>query len=85
MPSRDERQRECRKQGNAKKATLASSTKITMKLLSSLIALIATTSVSAFAPAPLPTSRAVTTKVNAAEEFYIDDERRFVVSLSVGG
>jgi cytochrome b6-f complex iron-sulfur subunit len=56
-----------------------------MKLLSAVVALIAASSASAFAPAPIVTRSAVATQMAAAEELYIDDERRFVMNLIMVG
>ena len=58
-----------------------------MKLLSATVALIAAGSAAAFAPAPLATrsSRSVSVQMAASEEFYIDDERRFLMNLIMFG
>ena len=58
-----------------------------MKLLSAAVALIAAGSAAAFAPAPLVTTsrNAVATRMAAAEEFYIDEERRFIMNLIMVG
>jgi hypothetical protein len=60
-----------------------------MKFLSSIVALAAAaSSVAAFAPVAAPgrTSGAVATRMNAAaEELYIDDERRFLMNLIMVG
>lgn len=56
-----------------------------MKILSAITALIAASSAAAFAPAPVVSRSAVSTKMAAAEELYIDDERRFVMNLIMVG
>ena len=57
-----------------------------MKLLSSVVTFLSLGSASAFAPAPLATSRAVTVpNMAAAEEYYIDDERRFIMNVVMVG
>ena len=60
-----------------------------MKLLSSVIALIAAGSAAAFAPAPLATiasrNGVATRQMAATEEFYIDEERRFIMNLIMVG
>lgn len=59
-----------------------------MKLLSGVIALLAAASASAFAPAmPVQTrsSNAVVTRASAADDFYIDDERRFIMNVLMVG
>jgi hypothetical protein len=59
---------------------------LTMKLLSVATALIASSSALAFAPAPVVTTRnAVSMNMAAAEEYYIDEERRFVMNLILVG
>jgi cytochrome b6-f complex iron-sulfur subunit len=56
-----------------------------MKYLSSLVALIAAGSASAFAPS-MPASRQLTVaKAAAAEDLYIDEERRFLMNLIMVG
>jgi cytochrome b6-f complex iron-sulfur subunit len=57
----------------------------TMKLLSLATALIASSSALAFAPAPVVTRNAVSMNMAAAEEYYIDEERRFVMNLILVG
>ena len=57
-----------------------------MKLLSLATALLAAGQALAFAPSNNVASRAVTkTNMAAAEEYYIDDERRFVMNLILVG
>lgn len=56
-----------------------------MKLLSAVVALIAASSASAFAPVPIVTRSAVATRMATAEEFYIDDERRFLMNVIMVG
>lgn len=61
-----------------------------MKLLSTVVALLAAVgSASAFAPARIATPRSsavvVAPRMAAAEEFYIDDERRFVMNVLMFG
>jgi cytochrome b6-f complex iron-sulfur subunit len=58
---------------------------MTMKLLSAVVALIAAASASAFAPAPIVARSAVATRMAAAEELYIDDERRLLMNLIMVG
>ncbi|GAX17242.1 cytochrome b6-f complex iron-sulfur subunit [Fistulifera solaris] len=55
-----------------------------MKVLSSIVALVAASSVSAFAPLAT-SSRSVVTHMAASEELYIDDERRFIMNLIMVG
>jgi cytochrome b6-f complex iron-sulfur subunit len=57
-----------------------------MKLLSAVVALLAAASATAFAP-PMPASTrtAVSTRMAASEELYIDDQRRFVMNLIMVG
>jgi cytochrome b6-f complex iron-sulfur subunit len=56
-----------------------------MKIFAALVALAATGSTSAFAPAPVASRAAVSTNMAASEDFYIDDERRFVMNLVMVG
>jgi cytochrome b6-f complex iron-sulfur subunit len=56
-----------------------------MKLLSLVTALVAAGSAVAFAPANTGARTAVSTKMAAAEEFYIDEERRFLMNLILVG
>lgn len=56
-----------------------------MKLLKIVLGLVAAGAVSAFAPAPMGTRAMTATKMAATEEFYIDEERRFVMNLIVLG
>jgi len=56
-----------------------------MKLLSAVVALVTASSAAAFAPAPLATRGSVSTQMAAAEELYIDDERRFLMNLIMVG
>jgi cytochrome b6-f complex iron-sulfur subunit len=59
-----------------------------MKLLVSVVAFLFATTASAFSPAPTIVSRtSVATKMASAasEDFYIDDERRFVMNLLMVG
>ena len=56
-----------------------------MKLLSSIIALSAAGSAAAFAPAPVANRSVVSAKMAAAEELYIDEERRFIMNLIMVG
>ena len=57
-----------------------------MKILSVVVALTAAASAYAFAPAPVMGTRAVTNaRMAAAEEFYIDEERRFLMNLILVG
>jgi cytochrome b6-f complex iron-sulfur subunit len=56
-----------------------------MKVLSVVVALVAAASTAAFAPARMAARTAVTSKMAAAEELYIDDERRLVMNLIVVG
>jgi cytochrome b6-f complex iron-sulfur subunit len=59
-----------------------------MKLLSSLITMLVAGSASAFAPTMQRTSSRSIVSVNAgaaSEEFYIDDERRFIMNVLMVG
>lgn len=56
-----------------------------MKFLAALLTLFAAGSVSAFAPTPVQTRSAVTAMSAAAEELYIDEERRFIMNLIMVG
>jgi len=59
-----------------------------MKLLSAVVALVAAGSAAAFAPAPRlagTRSGSVSTQMAASDEFYIDDERRFIMNLIMVG
>ena len=58
---------------------------MTMKLLSVVIALVATASSAAFAPTPLNARSALAPCKMAAEELYIDQERRNIMNLIVVG
>ena len=55
-----------------------------MKLLSVTLALLVA-SATAFAPSPMSSRAATTSKMAASEELYIDDERRFLMNLIVVG
>jgi cytochrome b6-f complex iron-sulfur subunit len=58
----------------------------TMKVLSVVLALVAAASTAAFAPARMAATRSVvSTKMAAAEELYIDDQRRLIMNLIVVG
>lgn len=56
-----------------------------MKLLSLVTALIAAGSAVAFAPSNTGARAVVSTKMAASEEFYIDEERRFLMNLILVG
>lgn len=58
-----------------------------MKLISSVIALLAASSAAAFAPAATVGAprTAVATRMAATEEYYIDDERRFIMNVLMVG
>ena len=56
-----------------------------MKLLSLVTALIATGSAAAFAPSNTGARSVVSTNMAAAEELYIDEERRFLMNLILVG
>ena len=56
-----------------------------MKFLSAFLALVAAASATAFAPAQVSSRSVVSTKMAAAEEFYIDEERRFLMNLILVG
>jgi cytochrome b6-f complex iron-sulfur subunit len=56
-----------------------------MKLLSTAISLLAAASAVAFAPSPMGSRAVTSTKMAATEEFYIDDERRFLMNLILLG
>jgi cytochrome b6-f complex iron-sulfur subunit len=56
-----------------------------MKLLSIFSALVVASSATAFAPAKVSSRSVVSTKMAAAEEFYIDEERRFLMNLILVG
>ena len=56
-----------------------------MKLFSVVVALTAAGSAVAFAPAPMGTRAVTASKMAAAEEFYIDQERRNVMNLILVG
>jgi cytochrome b6-f complex iron-sulfur subunit len=59
---------------------------MTMKYLSTVIALVCAGSAAAFAPQMPPASRQMTAvKAAAAEELYIDEERRFLMNLIMVG
>ena len=58
---------------------------ITMKLLSVVVGLFVAGSTAAFAPAPMGTRGVTIAKMAAAEEFYIDEERRFTMNLILVG
>lgn len=55
-----------------------------MKFVTVVAALLAG-SAAAFAPAPVSTRAVVSTKMAASEEFYIDEERRFLMNLILLG
>ena len=56
-----------------------------MKLLSLVTALFAVGSATAFAPAKVSSHSLVSTNMAAAEEYYIDEERRFLMNLILVG
>ena len=59
-----------------------------MKLIVSIVAFLCASSASAFAPVPYVGNRnAVATRISSAatEDFYIDDQRRFVMNLLMVG
>lgn len=56
-----------------------------MKILSFVTALATASSAIAFAPMPMGTRRSVATNMAVAEEFYIDEERRWTMNLLVLG
>ena len=58
-----------------------------MKLLSTIVAFLSASSVMGFAPTmPMTASRgAVAVRASAAEELYIDDERRFIMNALMVG
>ena len=56
-----------------------------MKLLSILTALFAAGSATAFAPAQVGKHSLVSTNMAVAEEYYIDEERRFLMNLILVG
>jgi cytochrome b6-f complex iron-sulfur subunit len=56
-----------------------------MKLLSLVTAFIAAGSATAFAPAKVASHSLVSTNMAAAEEYYIDEERRFLMNLILVG
>lgn len=56
-----------------------------MKLVSLLFALATVGSATAFAPAKIASRSMVSTNMAAAEEFYIDEERRFLMNLILVG
>lgn len=57
-----------------------------MKVLSCLTALLAAGGTAAFAPTPMASRSVVTrTQMAASEEFYIDEERRFLMNLILVG
>ena len=56
-----------------------------MKVLSIVLALAAAATSSAFAPTPTASRSVVMSKMAAAEEFYIDEERRFLMNLILVG
>lgn len=56
-----------------------------MKLLSVVTALVAASSALAFAPTPMGVRRSVATSMSTADEFYIDEERRWTMNLLVLG
>jgi cytochrome b6-f complex iron-sulfur subunit len=57
----------------------------TMKILSVVVALTAAVSAAAFAPTPMGTRAVTVSKMAASEEFYIDEERRFLMNLILLG
>ena len=57
----------------------------TMKFVSSLLTLALAASAAAFSPASTPVRAAVSTQMAASDEFYIDEERRFVMNLIMVG
>mmetsp|Transcript_17427 Transcript_17427/g.20883 ORF Transcript_17427/g.20883 Transcript_17427/m.20883 type:complete len:212 (+) Transcript_17427:34-669(+) len=56
-----------------------------MKVLSALVALLAAGVSNAFAPAPMGTRAVTQTNMAAEGEFYIDEERRFLMNLILVG
>ena len=56
-----------------------------MKLVSLLFALATVGSATAFAPAKIASRSLVSTNMAASEEFYIDEERRFLMNLILVG
>ena len=56
-----------------------------MKILSVVVALTVAASTAAFAPAPVSTRVVTVSKMAASEEFYIDEERRFLMNLILVG
>jgi hypothetical protein len=58
---------------------------ITMKLSSVVVCLATAGSAAAFAPAPMGTRAMTVSKMAAAEEYYIDEERRFTMNLILLG
>jgi cytochrome b6-f complex iron-sulfur subunit len=56
-----------------------------MKMISIVLALAAAATSSAFAPAPVMSRSVVMSKMAATEEFYIDEERRFLMNLILLG
>jgi cytochrome b6-f complex iron-sulfur subunit len=56
-----------------------------MKLLSLVTALVAASSAVAFAPAKMGARSLVSTNMAAAEELYIDEDRRFLMNLILLG
>ena len=58
---------------------------ITMKILSVVVALTTAASAFAFAPSPMGTRAVTVSKMAASEEFYIDEERRFLMNLILLG
>jgi cytochrome b6-f complex iron-sulfur subunit len=59
--------------------------KLEMKLLSLVTALVAASSAVAFAPAKMGARSLVSTNMAAAEELYIDEDRRFLMNLILLG
>lgn len=58
---------------------------ITMKLSPVVVCLATAGSAAAFAPAPMGTRAMTVSKMAAAEEYYIDEERRFTMNLILLG
>ena len=56
-----------------------------MKIFSVVVALTTAASAYAFVPAPMGARTVTTARMAAAEEFYIDEERRFLMNLILVG